>query len=159
MDAPRSLTHTPGPGVPSTTSTWSRAPSRETTTTGSSMPVAGSPSEVSARTDRTVGPRSAPSGANGSGAGAVTFASVGRKPYVAPVSREHRSPACTATASVPTDDRNTGTLASAAASSALAPATLANTPGRRSDRNGARRHGTSLTVEIAVRTRASIRAP
>ena len=67
-----------------------------------------------------------------------------------PVADGHRSPACTATASDPPDDRNSGTPATDAASTALAPATDASTPGRLRNRIGARRQG---AVENTLLTR------
>ena len=91
---------------------------------------------------RTDGPSPASSGSNGSaGLSEATPAAATPAGYRTPVSRGQRSPACTATDSEPADDRNSGTPATAAASTALAPATAASTPGRRSINPGARRHG------------------
>lgn len=68
------------------------------------------------------------------------------------MSRGQRSAACTATDAVPTDDTNRGTAPSDAAKTAVAPATVASTPGRRTSSHGARRHGADDSVISAART-------
>ena len=70
------------------------------------------------------------------------------------MSRGQRSAACRATASVPADERNSGTDASDAASTAQAPAAGSSTPGRRRSSQGARRQGAEPRVSRAARARA-----
>ncbi len=94
-----------------------------------------------------------PSGAKGSAGSGVSLSAVATYCCVAPVSRGHRSSAWTATDAVPTDETNSGTDAIDAAVTAAAAATVASTPGRRSNSTGARVHGVDVAVDNAARNR------
>ena len=142
------------PGRPelSRMSTWSSTRSRKRTTTSICRDGSAPSSDVSSRPHWVDGPSVSASGVKGSGVPNNDPLRGGMR-YVAPVSRGQRSAACTATASVPADERNIGTADNDAANTAHAPAVAASTAGRRHSSQGARRQGTELRVPSAARAR------